>query len=232
VRCTPIAGVILTGGEVDSIAGLLSLRERQAFMLLAHACVHAALDANPIFEVVSRELVPRIRMVLDVPVALTLPDGAPAGLSVTAFGVPGKLPLYAEAGSSDPSALVPDGETVGLCITDGIRRLLFVPGCAAITAALRERVQGADCLMFDGTLWRDDEMLRAGLGERTGRRMGHVSVSGSSGVIESFRDTAIGTRILVHLNNSNPLLLADSDERRIAEAEGWIVAHDGMMVRL
>ena len=210
-RSTPIAGVVLTGGEVDTLAGLLSLRENQAFTLLAPGAVLARLDDNPIFEVLSRKIVPRIRMEPDMAMPLTLVDGTASGLAVTAFPVAGKLPLYAEASDPDPMG---EGETVGLCISDGTRRLVFVPGCAAITRELRERLHRADCLLFDGTLWRDDEMLRAGLGEKTGRRMGHVSVGGPDGVIEGLRELEIGRRILIHINNSNPVLLADSPERQ------------------
>ena len=101
-----------------------------------------------------------------------------------------------------------------------------------MTPALRSRLEDADCVFFDATLWRDDEMIRAGLGAKTGRRMGHMSVSGPGGVIESLRDLAVRRKILIHLNNSNPLLLADSEERRIASAAGWTVAHDGMRVTL
>ena len=231
-RSTPIAGVILTNSEVDSIAGLLTLRERQEFTLLAHASVHEQLDANPIFEVVSRALVPRLRMVLDEPIPLMATDGEPAGLTVTAFAVAGKLPLYAEAGLPDPAALSLDGGTVGLCLSDGMRRMLFVPACAMVTPDLLSRARDADCLLFDATLWRDDEMIQAGLGSKTGRRMGHLPVSGPGGVIESFRGLMSGSRILIHMNNSNPVLLADSPERRIAEAAGWVVAHDGMTWQL
>ena len=94
--------------------------------------------------------------------------------------------------------------------------------------ALRTRIDGADALLFDATLWHDDEMVVAGLGAKTGRRMGHMPVAGSDGTIDCLRDLTIGQRVLIHLNNSNPLLLSDSPERRLAEAAGWQVAFDGM----
>lgn len=218
-RGTPIVAVALTGAEVDCIAGLLTLREGQPFQLLAPASVLSRLDHNPIFDVVSRTLVPRIALPLDATIEV-----GPARLSVTAFAVPGKVPLYEESSGQSGS----EDETIGLEIDDGVRRLLFVPGCAAMTQALRGRIAGADLLLFDATLWDDDEMIAAGLGVKTGRRMGHMSVGGPGGTIESLRDVPVGRKILVHLNNSNPALLADSKERGIAEQEGWEVAFDGM----
>lgn len=218
-RSTPIVAVALTGAEVDCIAGLLTLREGQPFRLLAPASVLSQLDHNPIFDVVSRTLVPRIALPLDAAIAV-----GPAKLAITAFAVPGKAPLYDESSArSDP-----EGETVGLEIDDGVHRLLFIPGCAAMTRSLRERIAGADLLLFDATLWDDDEMIAAGSGIKTGRRMGHMSVGGPGGTIESLRAVSIGRKILVHLNNSNPALLADSGQRGIAEREGWEVAFDGM----
>ncbi len=236
LRSSPICGVILTGAEVDTVTGLLSLRERQAFSILATAPVLGRLDENPIFEVLARDVVQRVAIEPGTTLPLLLTDGAPSGLQVTPFTVPGKVPLYAEgdlrAPDAAPGFLGEDGETIGLEIGDGTSRLLYIPGCAMVTPALRSRLAGADCVFFDATLWRDDEMIRAGLGAKTGRRMGHMSVSGPDGVIESFRDLAAGRKILIHLNNSNPLLLADSDERREAAAAGWVVAHDGMQVML
>ena len=229
LRSTPIAGVILTGGEVDTVTGLLTLRERQPFTLLGTRPVLDLLDANPIFEALDRTIVPRHALALDAPCALALPDGTPAGLTITPFAVPGKVPLYAETGP-DPAAIVENGETVGLSITDGTRHVFFIPGCARMTDALRARLRGADIVFFDGTLWTDDEMLRAGLGQKTGQRMGHMSVSGPDGTISALSDLEIGHKILIHINNSNPVLLADSPERASANAAGWDVAFDGMRI--
>lgn len=222
LRATPIAGVLLTGSEVDCVAGLLTLREGQRFRLLATDQVLERLGANPIFEVVSRTLVPRVPLVLGARTALA------EGLWVTGFAVPGKVPLYAEADEALPQA----GDTIGLDLDDGARRLLFVPGCAMITPDLRARLEGADCVLFDATLWRDDEMIAAGLGAKTGARMGHMSVDGPDGVMAAFEGIRVDRKILIHLNNSNPLLLTDAPERRQVEAAGWEVAQDGMEVRL
>jgi pyrroloquinoline quinone biosynthesis protein B len=221
LRSSPIAGVVLTGGDVDVIAGLLTMRERQAFTLYGTARILGILDANPIFEVLARDVVVRQRIALDTPTALT------AGLSVTLFSVPGKVPLYLESGTPE---LTESEDTVAAEISDGKRRLVFIPGCARMTEALAARLQGADVVLFDGTLWADDEMVRSGLGPKTGRRMGHMSVGGPDGTIAAFRRLDVGRKILIHINNSNPILLADSPERAEAEAAGWEVAYDGMEI--
>ncbi|MFT8783930.1 pyrroloquinoline quinone biosynthesis protein PqqB [Acetobacter syzygii] len=227
LRSTPIAGVVLTSGEIDAITGLLTLRERQPFQLYATRPVLEQLDANPIFNALDRTLVPRLPMVLDQPLVLD-----PPGFSITPFSVPGKVPLYAEK-TENPAEIMNNGETIGLDITDGKAHVLFIPGCAMMTDDLRARLQGADAVFFDGTLWTDDEMLRAGLGSKTGKRMGHMSLADEpDGTFAAFAGLGVKRKILIHINNSNPVLLADSPERKQAEAAGWDVAFDGMKVRL
>lgn len=224
-RSTPIAGMILTGGDVDVIAGLLSLRERQAFTLYATARIHAVLDANSIFEVLARDVVPRAIMKLDTPVALA------GGLTVALFAVPGKVPLYLEQDDTMPEIAL-DETTVAALVTDGSRRLFYIPGCAMMTPELAARLDGADAVFFDGTLWRDDEMVVAGLSAKTGRRMGHMSLSGADGTIAAFESIAVKRKIIIHINNSNPVLLADSPERTLAVEAGWTVAEDGMRIEI
>ncbi|WP_420136623.1 pyrroloquinoline quinone biosynthesis protein PqqB [Sphingomonas sp.] len=225
LRHSPIAGVVLTGGDVDVIAGLLTLRERQPFDLHATARIHAVLDANPIFEVLARTVVTRTTQQLDVPFALDDQLGA------TLFAVPGKVPLYLESGT-EPPPIVVDDTTVGLELRHGDTRLIYIPGCAAMTPELAARIEGADLLFFDGTLWRDDEMVVAGLGTKTGARMGHMSLSGPSGTIAAFETISVLRKVVIHMNNSNPVLLADSAERATAEAAGWTIAEDGMAFAL
>jgi pyrroloquinoline quinone biosynthesis protein B len=225
LRSTPIRGVVLTGGDVDAIAGLLTLREREPFTIHASARILGILDANPVFEVLARDVVERRAVPLDTPVAL---DG---GLTIELFAVPGKVPLYLEQGSG-MQPVVADETTVAVLIDDGTHRVFYIPGCAAAPDWLKARIDGADAVLFDGTLWADDEMVRAGIGTKTGRRMGHMSLSGADGTIAALADLAIGQRVLIHINNSNPILLADSPERAEAERAGWIVGHDGMRIVL
>ncbi len=230
VRHSPIAAAVLTGAEVDTVAGLLSLREGHAFALYAAPATLAALAANPIFNVLNPALVARRALPLDAPVALLDAAGEPLGIEVLAFAVPGKVALFQEQGS-DPGR-ADAGETIGLRVSAGGPTLFFIPGCAAMTEALAARLQGAACVLFDGTLWQDDEMIRAGAGTKTGARMGHMSVSGAQGTLAAFAGLDVRRKILIHLNNTNPVLLDDSSERAMVAQAGWEVGEDGMEIRL
>ncbi len=231
LRSSPIAGVVLTGGDVDAIAGLLTLRERQPLTVYATARVQAVLKSNSVFEVLAPDVVRREVLVPEQEQALRLPDGTPSGLSVRCFPVPGKVPLYLESLEGTPPILLGE-DTVGVEIRDARSRLFFIPGCAAMTESLMQRLRGAELVLFDGTLWRDDEMIRNGLGSKSGRRMGHMSLSGTEGTIAAFSGLGVRRKVLVHINNSNPVLLGDSSERAELEAAGWEVAHDGMRLTL
>lgn len=229
VRHSPIAAVVLTGGEIDAIAGLLSLRERHAFALHGTSRTLDVLDANPMFRALDPALVPRRPLAPGGTSMLCDAAGRGLGMSVEAFAVPGKVPLFLE-GAQDPGHLS-DSETIGLVIRGAAGgEAFFVPGCAAMTNALRDRLRGASLVLFDGTLWRDDEMIQAGAGAKTGARMGHMSIDGPNGVLEAFADLGVRRRVLVHLNNTNPVLLADSAERAAVTAAGWEVAEDGMEI--
>jgi pyrroloquinoline quinone biosynthesis protein B len=232
LRSSPITGLVLTGGDVDAIAGLLNLRERHRFTVYGPSRVLAIIAANPIFDVLAPDCVRRVELPLDEGIELAGSSGA-SGLAVVAFAVPGKVPLYLETTGQDPG-LSEEGDAVGLEVIETTtgKSFFFIPGCAAMTDLLRTRLAGSALVFFDGTLWRDDEMIRLGVGSKTGRRMGHMSMSGDDGTIAAFRDLAIGRRIFIHINNSNPALLDDSQERRIANAEGWEISYDGMEVTL
>ena len=227
LRSSPIAGVVLTGADVDAVAGLLTLRERHRFTVHAAKEVLAVLAANSIFDVLSPELVARRALEVDRRVAIG------AGLEVEAFTVPGKVPLWLERGGEDPG-IAESGHAVGLTIIETAtgESFFFIPGCAAMTPRLTARLRGAAMVFFDGTLWRDDEMVAAGIGPKTGRRMGHMSMSGDGGVIAALRELGVARKIFIHITITNPVLLEDSPERAEAEAAGWIVANDGMELRL
>lgn len=223
-RHSPIAAVLLTNGDVDHVAGLLTLRESQPFALYATAATRESVDANRIFSVANPEFVPRRTLAMDEPTEIV------PGLTVEMFAVPGKVPLWLE----DETLVIGEATetTVGLEVTAEGRRILYIPGCADVTAAVKQRIQGADVLLFDGTLWTDDEMVEAGLGHKTARRMGHVPMSGAGGSIESLADVAVGRRVFTHINNTNPVLVAGTAARQRAEASGWEIGYDGMEIAL
>jgi len=215
--------VVLTNGDVDAVAGLLTMREGHAFTIFATADVHGILDTNPIFNVLAHDRVTREAVGCGLPLALRDNHGGFSGLTVELFHVPGKEPLYLE-GTGVASADL----NVGVCVSSATGRFFHVPGCAAMTEALTDRFRGAPLVFFDGTFWRDDEMIRLGMGTKTGERMGHMSVSGPRGVLAAFETLNVARRIFIHINNSNPILLDDSPERAAVEAAGWEVAYDGM----
>jgi len=223
LRSSPIAAVILTGAEVDQVAGLLTLRERQVFTVLATGDTLTALNANPIFGVLASDLVHRQNVALGVRFPL------PGGLAAELFAVPGKVALYLEG---DAPALADEtGANVGVEIICGGQRLAYVPGAAAVPPALRERLAGADVILFDATLFTDDEMIATGTGEKTGRRMGHMPLDGANGTLAAL--AGLGRRrILTHINNTNPILIEGSPQRRKVEAAGFEVAEDGMEIVL
>jgi len=227
LRNSPIAAIALTGAEVDTIAGLLHLRERQNFRLYGAPQSLAVLEENPIFRALNPEFVTREVMPLGAPFAPADGAGMPLGLTVEAYAVPGKVPLFAEAGA-DPG-LVEDGEAVGLAVSAGGAAMHYIPGCAMMTPALADRLRGAACVFFDGTLFTDDEMITAGAGPKTGRRMGHMPITET---LEAFAALGVARRIFIHLNNTNPVLLDDSPERAQLSAAGWEVAEDGMEITL
>ena len=230
-RHSPIAGAVLTNGDVDAVAGLLDLRESQKLAIHATRAVLDVLDANSIFKVLDPDLVTRRALTLDVAADLATRGGAATGLRVTPFSVPGKPALYLEDRDIGAHLAERSEHTVGLEIAEPAtgRSFFFIPGCAAIDGALLARVRGAELLFFDGTLWRDDEMIRAGLGAKTGRRMGHISASET---IAAFADSGIARKIFVHINNTNPLHRADSAEVAAARAVGWEIGRDGMEIVL
>lgn len=231
LRHSPISGVILTNGEVDAIAGLLSLREGWPFTIYAHQRVLSTLKDNSIFNVLSAERVRREPIEFDSTFEPKLADGSSSGLEVLPFLVPGKRAWYLE----DGAAPVPDdeaGDTVGLRIADkqSGQYFFFLAACAAMTPELKMRLKDAPLVFFDGTVWHDDELIAAGLGSKTGQRMGHMAMSGADGAIAALADLGIARKVFLHINNSNLALLPESVERAQIERSGWLVPSDGMEI--
>jgi pyrroloquinoline quinone biosynthesis protein B len=227
-RASPIRVVALTNADVDHIAGLLNLREQQPFEILAAPRVLETLAGNRIFEILSPELVARRPLALDTPTELPS-----LGLALEAFVVPGKIALYLEDAKAENFGSQA-GDTLGLRVVETAtgRAFFYVPGCARMEAALAARLAGADLVFFDGTLWSENEMLEKGLMRKTGSRMGHMNMSGDEGTIAAFKTLDVARKIFVHINNSNPVLNARSEERAAAEAAGWTIGEDGMRFEL
>jgi pyrroloquinoline quinone biosynthesis protein B len=223
LRHSPIDAVVLTGAEIDQVSGLLAMRERQPFTLYGTAETLDALAANPMLDALAPDVVNRR------PVLPGKRFEPVQGIEAELFAVPGKVPLYLEQG--EPEIGAETGANVGVEIVAASARLAFVPGAAAVTASLKERLAAADLVLFDGTLFTDDEMIRTGTGTKTGRRMGHLPVDGADGSLEALTDLS-GRRVYIHINNTNPLHVRGSSERAKVEAAGWEIAADGMEIAL
>ena len=223
-RTSPLDAVLLTDAELDHTLGLLLLREARAGLsLYATSAVHKTLcDGSGLLRALEHYCPVEWRAVLpgaDLPLA--------DGLSCRAFDVP--TTKRARFGPGEDH-----GRVVGFRLTDersgGV--LVYLPAVQALTPALHAEIQGAQCLLIDGTCWRDDELSRLGLSGKTSREMGHLPIDGPDGSLAQLSSLGVGRTIFVHMNNTNPILLADTPERRIVADSGMEVAMDGLEVEV
>jgi pyrroloquinoline quinone biosynthesis protein B len=232
LRHSPISGVILTNGEIDAITGLLSMREGSPFTIYAHAKVLATLKSNSIFNVLGEKNVRRQAIEIEQAFEPALADGSPSGIEILPFEVTGKGAWYLEGERREGKEAA--GDTLGLRIRDKAtgKFFYFLAACAEVTDDLTSRLKGASLIFFDGTVWRDDELIAAGLSNKTGRSMGHIAMSGEAGAIAALENLGIERKIFLHINNSNPALLHDSEERKAVMRAGWHIPADGTEITL
>jgi pyrroloquinoline quinone biosynthesis protein B len=221
-RAVPLRAVALTDAELDHTLGLLLLREGDGLELHATEAVRDTLDHGT-------SLLRTLEAYCPVEWHPVVPEAdVPLGdgLSYRAFDVP--TTKRARFGSVDGK-----GRVVGYRLSDerSGRSLVYLPGVQELTA-VRGRLNDCVCLLVDGTCWRDDEMIRLGLAGKTAREMGHVPIDGPGGSLELLSPLPIERKIYIHINNTNPILLEDSPERRVVERHGMEVAVDGMELRI
>jgi pyrroloquinoline quinone biosynthesis protein B len=228
-RHTPIAGVVLTNGDLDHSLGLLSLRESQPLQLYATERVRAGFTSdNVLYRTLERFHGQVTWHTLTSARELTLLDnaGVPTGLTIEARPVPGKAALHL-------SHWAPHAEdNVGLLIRDRASgtSLAYVPGVAGLSTDLRSLVEGASVVFFDGTFWSSDELPQLSPGSRRAEDMAHWPVGGQHGSLQFLRTLEGSRRVLIHLNNTNPLLREDSPEVAQVREAGVEVAFDGMEI--
>jgi pyrroloquinoline quinone biosynthesis protein B len=225
-RHSPVSGILLSNGDLDHCLGLLSLRESHPIAVYATEAVHRGFEeGNVLYRTLQRfpEQVRWFGLSLGREVEL-----ADSGLFVTALPIPGKLPLHLERLRA-PSA----EDNVGLRIRDGRRggTLAYLPAVAGPSPEVDEALRGADCVFFDGTFWSSDELIAADLGTRRAEDMAHWPVGGANGSLALLAKLP-GRRILIHVNNTNPLLREDGAEWKAVSAAGVEVAHDGLELEL
>ena len=232
-RHSPIAGIILTNGDLDHCLGLLSLRESHPLVVYATDAVRDGFtEDNVLYRTLARfpGQVTWRRLQLDREQTLGQ-DGS--GLHITAVAAPGKRPLHLEA---TRAASVEDN--VGLVIRDERTggRLAYFSGVAGpspeIERAAIDAGGGAGALFFDGTFWSSDELIAAGLGTRRAEEMAHWPIGGPEGSLSFLARSRAARRILIHINNTNPILREDGPERRAVAAAGVEVAEDGQELTL
>ena len=232
IRYSPIMGVLLTNADVDHTAGLINLRESQPFNLYGTSKVIDVLNKNSIFNVLNPKFVKRIPFDLEKANELLLNDGTKSEIIVTPFAVPGKVALWLEDKSKGPNFGSTDEDTVALEISTSNKKFFYIPGCAEVPDWLKEKVNHSELILFDGTLWTDNEMIEQKVGIKTGQRMGHISMDGEKGSIQAFKSLNIKRKVYIHINTTNPVLLENSNERAIANDNGWEIAYDTMEIKL
>jgi pyrroloquinoline quinone biosynthesis protein B len=228
LRDTGIAAVILMDSQLDHTTGLLTLREGGPLELYCTDSVEEDLTGPlPLLRVLEHYCGVHRHPIPSDGSGFTLPQAE--GLRFTAIALSSKAPPYsAHRGAPRP------GDNIGMQVEDLQTggRLFYAPGLARLEPHLRPFCARADCLLVDGTFWQDDEMIRAGLGSKRATQMGHLPQWGPGGMIEQLRAFIHPRKILIHINNSNPILDESGQERAVLAAEGIEVAYDGMDIRL
>jgi pyrroloquinoline quinone biosynthesis protein B len=231
-RHSPVHAVVLMDAQIDHVTGLLSMREGPPIELYCTPCVLEDLTHGlPILPTlqhycgVNPHTVP---VTGENETAEFRVDSAPA-LRFQAMAIPGKAPPY----SPHRNAPVV-GDNIALIVEDPAtgQRLFYAPGLAHIGEREKRAMQDASCVMVDGTFWRDDEMVVAGLVQKTAAELGHLPQSGREGMAAALAMLPARRKVLIHINNSNPILDEDGQERRELHALGIEVAHDGMEIEL
>ena len=229
IRDTAIRSVVLMDAQIDHTTGLLMLREGRPLEIYCTDMAHEDLSTgNPLFKIlghycgVNWHKVPTER-------GNSFPVIGADELTFTA------VPLKSNAPPYSPNRDNPhEGDNIGMRIADprSGKVLFYAPGLGELEPHLKPFLEEADVLMVDGTFWTDDEMIRLGLSKKHARDIGHLPQSGAGGMIEVLKPLKASRKILIHINNTNPILDEDSDERRQLASAGIEVAYDGMDVKL
>jgi len=237
-RDSPIASVAITGADVDQVAGLLHLREFQPLQIYATESVRRILtEGNSIFRALQQ--VPNQASWRVLPVnqefLLDCGDARSDGFSCESFSITGDFPAYAcgMTGSNARAALLGNEAVVWLILESAAgKKLAYMPNVAKMEDSWLARLDACDILLFDGTFWDDDELIRIRGGGKSAREMGHIPISGAEGSLDKFSKLTRSRKIYIHVNNTNPILDEDSRERQQVAAAGWEIAEDGWNLEL
>jgi pyrroloquinoline quinone biosynthesis protein B len=226
---------LLTSADVDSVAGLLHLREFQPLHVYATPSVRRiVLEENRIFRVLERANPPAIWH--DIPLNTWFPLGrvdsftGEPSLRCRMVPLSGAYPDYV---SEDLRRSLASGEAViGLVLTQGSKQAFYAPALPGGSDEWKAWARSSDLCLLDGTFWDENELISAGVGSKTAREIGHVPLSGAGGLLEESNSGMRGRRVLIHINNTNPILDEESSEYREVRDAGWEIAYDGMEFEL
>ncbi len=229
LRDTAIKAILYIDSQIDHTTGLLMLREGCPHEIYCSDMVYEDLTTGfPLFSMlkywnggINRHSIP-----LD---GSSFQMQGIEGLSFTAIPVNGKAPPYSPH-RNDPHM----GDNIGVKVTDerSGKSLFYAPGLGQLTDKTRQLMSEADCLLVDGTFWQEDEMVVVGVGDKLAAEMGHLPQSGAGGMIDVLQQMDKPRKILIHINNTNPILDEDSEQRKVLDAEGIEVSFDGLHVEL
>ena len=226
-RDSPIAGVLLTSGDLDQITGLLSLRELQPLRIYCTASIRRILrEDNNIFAMLNR--VPQQVVWTDITpgecFCLSTVAAQDSGLHCETFSLPSRYPMYVRQSGGLSALEASLGLIVG--VSSG-PRMAYLPAVPEVDRSLLERLETVDLLLFDGTFWSDDELIKVLGSGATARELGHIPVSAEVGSLQKLKALRRPRKIFVHVNNTNPMLDESSPEYREVRAAGWEIAEDG-----
>jgi len=229
-RISPIAGVILTSGDLDNTLGLLLLREFQPLQIYATPSIQEITTEENTFFRMLRRVRPQAVWNDILPGEVLRLEGTSndSAVRVEAIALPGGYPEYVDA---ERTAELPADEAVVALQVEAAssgRKLIYCPTLPEIGDELLSRFAACDLLLLDGTFWSDDELIRVIGGRRTAQRMGHIPITGREGTLERLRAITHPNKVYIHINNTNPILDEDSTEFAQLTAAGWSAAYDGM----
>lgn len=235
-RSTPIVGIFLTSADVDCVMGLLHLREFQPLTIYATESVRRAVtEENSLFRTLERSNPPVRWVTLPIGKKINVFQDAAAGaaksnVSCTAVSAGGSFPDYVS--DSLRKSLREEEAAIGLEFAAGGKRFFYAPNLPGRGDEWKGHARESDLALLDGTFWTDDELVRVRGNGKTAREMGHLPLSGANGLLEQLGAGGNSRRVLIHMNNTNPLLDEESAAHRAAREAGWEIAHDGMEIEL
>jgi pyrroloquinoline quinone biosynthesis protein B len=232
---SPIAGVFLLSADVDAVMGLLHLREFQNFVVFATAGVKRLLEnENRIFKVLDRATPPVQWQILSsrerTGCHLSGSANDPPTFLYTPVPLGGSFPDFA-SDEFRRSASAEDA-SLGIVIEQHDKKLFIAPSLTGTNPQWKKTASTADVTLIEGTFWSDQELITTGRSSKTSREMGHLPLSGPDGLLDQYPKDAAGRKILIHINNTNPILDEDSAEHRSVLEAGFEIAYDGMKFEL